>query len=206
MVTDKRHVSNFHSLSASNNLDVYITQDQEESLRLEIDENLLEHIITEVRNGELRIASDVNIRMAKSKKVYLSYKDLSSIKISSAGNVQGENKMNAGKLDIELSSAGDLNLDIEAEEINIGISSSGNAHLSGKTGYLNADLSSAGDLNAFDLVADKGDVSVSSAGDARVNITGDARFTSSSAGDIIYTGDPKIIDIHTSSAGSVRRK
>jgi hypothetical protein len=110
------------------------------------------------------------------------------------------------KLDIQMSSAGDLKLELEANEIDISISSAGNVNLKGKTKILKADLSSAGDLNAFDLEATEGDISVSSAGNARVFVTGEASFRSSSAGDIDYRGEPKIREIHTSSAGSVNKK
>ncbi len=203
---ESRNVSGFQLLKVSNGLDVFISQDDKENIRVVADENLMEHIRTEVNNGELDIYSDVSIRMAKSKKIYLHYKDLNAIKISSAGDVKSENMMHAGKLLLDLSSAGDLKLEVAAEEISVEISSSGNAHLSGKTGYLEASLSSAGDLYAFDLEAAKGDIQVSSAGNARVNITGEARFTCSSAGNIIYAGEPDIREINTSSAGNVRKR
>jgi hypothetical protein len=92
------------------------------------------------------------------------------------------------------------------DEIEIDISSAGDARLQGKTNYLKADLSSAGDLNAFDLEAKKGDVRVSSAGDANVFVTEEAIFDCSSAGSIEFKGEPRIKNISTSSAGSVNKK
>ncbi len=206
VITEERQVPHFNGISVSTGIDVYITRGNKVSLIVEADENLMEAIKTEVRNNKLKIYTSKNIRMAKSKKIYLTYENLERIDISSAGDVKGENTLVADKLYIRLSSAGDLNLDVKAEEIDINISSSGNAYLSGQTDILKAGLSSAGDLNAFDLEAKAGDVDVSSAGDAKVFITEEASFNSSSAGDIIYKGDPKIKHISTSSAGSVKRK
>jgi len=140
------------------------------------------------------------------KKVYLTYVNLNKIGVSSAGDVKAENTLNTDKLKLSLSSAGDIRLDVVADEIYVNISSSGNANLSGKTNYLKAGLSSAGDLNAFDLKAKIGDINVSSAGDAKVFITEEASFSSSSAGDIIYKGDPDIKHVSTSSAGSIKKK
>ena len=105
-----------------------------------------------------------------------------------------------------MSSAGDLKLEVEARDISVSISSAGNVSLKGKTDTLKADLSSAGDLNAYDLEAKVGDVTVSSAGSANVFVTDEATFRSSSAGDIDYKGEPRIREIHTSSAGSVNKK
>ncbi|NJK87373.1 MAG: DUF2807 domain-containing protein [Bacteroidales bacterium] len=203
---EDRDVSGFDALEVENGLDVFITMGENESLRLEADENLLPHIITEVDNGKLRIFSDVNIRMAKSKKIYVNYIQLNDISISSAGDVRSLNKLITNDLRLNLSSAGNLNLELEADEVEIEISSSGNATLSGETEYLKADLSSAGDLNAYNLEAKRGNVRVSSAGDARVNVTEEAEFNTSSAGDIVYMGDPKRINVNSSSAGEVRKR
>lgn len=206
VVTEEREISDVEALKVENGMDVFITQGEEESLRLEVDENLLEHILTEVDGRELKIFSDVNIRMAKSKKIYVTYKNLNSIKISSAGDVNGLNMLNTDRIRIDLSSAGNLNLELTAEETRVQISSSGNVTLSGTTDFLRAELSSAGDLNAFDLEARKADISVSSAGNARVFVTEEGNFEASSAGDIIYKGDPENVNVNTSSAGNVKRR
>ncbi|MFO7656949.1 MAG: head GIN domain-containing protein [Bacteroidales bacterium] len=205
VVEETRYADDFVSLRVSNGLDVYLTQGTEIFIKLEVDENLLEHIKTDISGKELKIYSDVSIRMAKSKKIYLGYRNLNEIHISSAGDVKGENTLHTDELKIRLSSAGDLKLDVIAEEVDIDISSSGNALLSGRTGYLHASLSSAGDLNAFNLEAEKADVNVSSAGDAKVFVTGEARFKSSSAGDIVYKGNPEILEMNSSSAGDIRK-
>lgn len=206
VITEERRVSDFNEINVSTGIDVYIKQGDNISVEIVADENLMAVIKTEVKNNKLKVHTTKNISMAKSKKVYLTYVELDRIEVSSAGDVKGENTLKADHLYIRLSSAGDLKLDVNAKEMDINISSSGNATLSGKTDVLKAGLSSAGDLYAFDLEAKSGDVDVSSAGDARVFITEEASFSSSSAGDIIYKGDPKINRISTSSAGSVKRK
>ncbi len=203
VITKEREVEPFNKLKVSSGIDVYITQGDVETLKLEADENLHDVINTEVREGTLRIWTEYNIRKAEDKKVHLSYRDLSSIKISSAGDVYGTNRMKAGDLRLSLSSAGDLELELDAGSIDINISSSGDARLSGTTDVLEASLSSAGDLHAFELVAKKCKVNASSAGSARVNASEELDMSSSSAGDIHYKGDAKITRMSTSSAGSI---
>jgi hypothetical protein len=173
---------------------------------VEADENLLDYIKTEVVDGKLKIYSDKNIRSAKEKKVYIEYKKLNSIDISSAGDVEGNNTLVTDVLDIEMSSAGDLTLALEADNLEISISSAGDATLSGKVNSIKADLSSAGDLKAYELEAKIGDISVSSAGSAGVFITEEASFKCSSAGSINYKGEPRLKNVSTSSAGSVNKK
>jgi predicted ribonuclease YlaK len=206
VVTEQRDIGEFTGLKVSSGIDVVIRQGKEISLELEADENLHEAIITEVVDNTLKIHTRKNIRKARSKKVFLVYKDLNSIRISSAGDVTGENTLKTGTLDIDLSSAGDLNLDVQADKIKCYISSSGDARLSGSTDILEASLSSAGDLYAFELVAKKADVSCSSAGDARVRATEEFNLRSSSAGSIYYKGEGRLVKSQTSSAGSIVKK
>ena len=109
-------------------------------------------------------------------------------------------------LDISLSSAGDLDLDVEAEQIYISISSSGDAKLSGQSDYLKATLSSAGDLDAYDLKVKKCRINVSSAGNAKIFVTEELDASASSAGDVYYMGDPASKTLNSSSAGGIHKR
>jgi hypothetical protein len=206
VVKQTRDLPVFTGVKVGSGIDVFLTQGDNQSVVVEADENLQEWIMTEVNGSVLHIYTDKNIRLAKTKRINITCKMLDRIDISSAGDVTSVNQFKAGTLDIDMSSAGDLKFEVEAKDISISISSAGNAVLKGKVDTLKADLSSAGDLNAFELEAKYGDISVSSAGSARVFITDEASFHSSSAGDIDYKGEPRVKEIHTSSAGSVNKK
>lgn len=205
VVTEQRSVPDFTGIKVSSGIDVYLTQGDNTEVIVEADENLQELIRTEVMGSVLQVKSDKNIRMAKAKKVHVTCPLIDKIEISSAGDLNGENMIRADKLDIDLSSAGDLNMEVEAGDISMEISSAGNVYLKGTAGSLTATLSSAGDLDAYDLVTASADITVSSAGNAKVYVTDEASFKSSSAGDIKYRGDPKIIEMHSSSAGTINK-
>lgn len=206
VVTEERQTDSFDRLKVSSGIDVFITQGDVESIKVIADENLIEYIRTEIFDNTLNITTKAIIRKAESKEVHLVYKNLTEIDISSAGDVEGKNRMKTDELDLDLSSAGDLLLDVEAISIDCNISSAGNAKLSGTVDVLDADLSSAGDLYAWDLVARKAHVNASSAGNARICATEEVDLNASSAGDIYYRGDPKIINTNRSSAGSIIKK
>lgn len=205
VIEEERDVSNFTGLMVSNGIDVFFTQEDEEGLILIADENLHAHIETYVRDGVLKIGSDVNIRRAHEMKIRLKVKNLNNIRISSAGDVRGENQLITEDLDISLSSAGDLRLDVSAKRISCRISSSGDAKLYGNTDELIADLSSAGNLYALDLIAKRVNVDVSSAGDAEVYATEEIEMSASSAGDVRYKGNARVLKSHTSSAGTIKK-
>jgi len=206
VVTKERQAGSFDGLRVSTGIDVYLRQGDKESISVESDENLQEYIITEIQGGVLHVYSEANIRDSKEKKVYVTMKDIKSVKASSAGDITGESPIRTKDIEIDVSSAGDIRLDVTADKINADISSSGDLSLKGKADILEADLSSAGDLNAYDLEVREANVSVSSAGDADINVSEKLTARASSAGDINYSGNPKYIDAHSSSAGGVHKK
>lgn len=207
VVDESRDISGFTGVKVSSGIDVYLSQGSSFEVRVEADENLQEVILTEMEGNMLEVRTDrVNIRNAKSKKVHVTLPELRSLKISSAGDCVGQTAFSCEDLDLSISSAGDLKLEVEARRINLDISSSGDADLSGSAEVFDVNLSSAGDLNAFDLIAGKVDVNVSSAGDARVHATEEISATASSAGNIYYKGDARVVRSQSSSAGNISHR
>jgi hypothetical protein len=206
VVKRERTVEPVSGIRVSSGIDVYLSQGDKMSLFVETDENLHEYILTEVRDGILNVYTEVNIREAEMKRVYVTLKEVNSLSTSSAGDLIGETPIRSDNLKLSASSAGDIKLEVYTKNIKGNISSSGNVTLSGETDMLEADLSSAGDLNAFNLKVREADVSVSSAGDADILVTERLNARASSAGDINYKGDPKYVDAHSSSAGGVHKK
>jgi hypothetical protein len=207
VVEEVRDVSGFTGVHVSSGIDVYLSEGDQFEVRVEADENLMEVIETEVRGNMLEVGTDrVNIRRAKSKKVYVTLPELTALKISSAGDCDGQTLFHCDDLRLSISSAGDLSLEVEADRIDIDISSSGDARIAGNAGELDASLSSAGDLDAWDLEARVVDVSVSSAGDARVFATEEISMSASSAGNIYYRGDAKVLRSSKSSAGDIVKR
>ena len=206
MVTETRDVPQFTGIKVSSGIEVFVTQGEPQRVEVQADENLQEWIRTEVNGTELNIFTDKIIRLAKTKKVTITCKSIENINISSAGEVTGLNKFKADNLEIGMSSAGQLKFEVDANEIRANLSSAAKAELKGTAKKLNADMSSAGELNAFELQANTGDISVSSAANAKVTITDEAGFHASSAGHIGYQGEPRIREINTSSGGSVNKR
>lgn len=206
VVTEKREAGYFNVVKASTGIDVYLTQGNTESITLEADDNLHKYIKTDITGNTLKVYSDANIRRAKTKRVYVTVKDIVKISVSSAGDVIGENTLHTDELTLSASSAGDIKLSLQVKRLNCDLSSSGDMDLQGTADELHAGLSSAGDLNAYDLKTRIADVSTSSAGNAKIYVTEKLTATASSAGDIYYMGDPEEVDGHASSAGGIHKK
>lgn len=207
VIEESRDISGFKGVLVSSGIDVYLSEGNDFKVMVEADENLMEVILTELKGSMLFVGTErYGIRRARSKKVFVTLPELEKLKISSAGDCVGQTPFNCKDLDLSISSAGDLSLEVNADRIFLDLNSSGDARIEGTANLLKVSLSSAGDLNAFDLKAKKVDVDVSSAGSASVFATDEISMNVSSAGKIYYMGDAEVIRSRTSSAGDIIKK
>lgn len=205
--TEKRNLDGFTGVKTATAIDIYLTQGNKFEVIVEADDNLIEHIITKVDDGILKVYFDrVNVTWSKKKVVHVTMKEIEYIKASSAGDVIGQNLIKAEDLKIVTSSAGDVILEVVAQSLDLSTSSSGDITLSGEADYLEANTSSAGDIKAYELTVKEADISASSAGDVKITVTDRLHAKASSAGDIYYRGNPPKVDARSSSAGDIVKK
>ncbi|MFT5243753.1 MAG: hypothetical protein ACI8QQ_001686, partial [Psychroserpens sp.] len=76
---DRTIEDQFSEIEASRGLDVYLTQSDSPSLKVQADENLHDIIITKIENGVLKIYAEDNIRRSESKKIMVNVSNLTSV-------------------------------------------------------------------------------------------------------------------------------
>jgi len=206
VVTEERSVDPFNGIKGSSGLKVFITQGNEESVKIIADQNLQEKIKTEVIEGKLKIYTEYNIRNAKSKEVHVVYKNIDYLSSSSGCALKGENKLETDDIRINVSSGGHLKLEITASQIECDASSGGEGSLKGTTDNLEVNASSGGGLDATDLVSKYVIAGASSGGHAKVYATEGFNMDASSGGNISYSGGGKVDKKNSSSGGSIRKR
>lgn len=196
-----------------------------ESLRIEAQEDLIEYLETEVRNGRLTIGTrdNVNLRSARPVNYYLTVTGLDTIAISSSGDIKAPDlraerfsvaisssgnldmgDLRAGTLTVEISSSGDVTMGVlNADTLEVNISSTGDLDIAGgEVKGQKVTISSSGKYTAQDLASDEADVRLNSNGSATLWVRNDLKARLSSSGDLRYRGNPTV-DATTSSSGDV---
>ena len=205
IVKKERTIGSFDGVSTSCAIDVILVQGNDYSLSIKTEENLHEYIITEVKDNVLHLYTKANIRNSKGMKAFVSMREISSLKASSAGDIIAEETIKTDEIKLSASSAGDIKLKLRAKAVYARTSSAGDIELSGSADFLEASTSSSGDIIAGDFEVKDAHVSASSSGDALVYVTGNLNAKASSNGDVRYMGNPQV-EAKTSSAGSVKKK
>ncbi len=222
---ETRSLSSFSRISANEGIDVYLKEGDKEEARV-IARNIdLDDVLTDVSGGRLKIHLDGNNHRNIDVEVYVTYKSINAISVSSAASVRAEDKLEtSGDFDVDVSSAGDLEATIKADELSIDVSSAGDAELEVEVDEIEANVSSAGDIevsgsarmqdieahssggyDAYDVESEEVDVSASSGGSIKVNVSQKVDARASSGGTVRYRGSPRYVDVSSSSGGTIRR-
>ena len=207
VVTTEREVSSdFTVVRGSTGLDVYLTQGDENKIVVEADENLHEHITTNIEGGKLHVKSEKNIRSAASRKVHVTYIALEGIEASSGADVKTTNQLKSENLYLKSSSGSDLVADVYVKELSLDSSSGSDLKVSGSAKNVEAEASSGSDINAKSLEALNAKARASSGSDITLNVSNSLDAKASSGGDIKYYGNPKDVMKHKSSSGGDVKK
>lgn len=210
--TENRNVSNFNAVKVSTGIDLYITMGTTESVKIVADDDIIDELITEVKDGTLKIYMKQSNNWFnwntgnQTRKAYVTVKELQAIDASSGSDVKSENTLKGEDLKVKASSGSDVVLDVYYKNLWLDTSSGSDAKISGKTKTLEAEASSGSDIKAQELESKICKVSVSSGSDATVNVTDELYAKASSGADVRYYGNPQVKDIDESSGGDVSHK
>lgn len=204
VVSEERDISsNFETIKVQQGINLYLTQGNSTDIKVEADDNIIDLLITEVKNNELKIFFEKNVYRAKSKNVYLTTDDISEIRTSSGANVKSENTLQVTSLDLDSSSGSSIKLEVNAEEITSESSSGSHIKIYGKTTTFSAKSSSGSSIDAEDLKCEEAYAKASSGANIDLNVSEKLTAKASSGGDIDYEGSPADVNKDTSSGGSV---
>ena len=201
---EKREVTEeFTVVSASEGLDVFVTQDKDFEIRVEADENIIDLIGTDIKDGKLRIHAIENIGRA-TKKVFVSLPDITALDASSGADLIAEGVIETDKITLDCSSGADLQLELVADEVDADSSSGADIKISGEANVFYADASSGSDIKARDFLVKTCNANASSGADISGNVSESLTADASSGADISYSGEASV-QKKKSAAGSVHK-
>jgi hypothetical protein len=204
----EKNVSDFNEVEVSGAIDVHVSQGELRPVRIQGDENLLSYVEVDQEGDkiEVRTKKGFNLRPTKKMKLYLSSPNYRKLDVSGACNITSDNRLALNNpLDLEVSGAGDINVDVNAPSVEAQVSGSGNVNMKGETRNFELKISGAGDAKCYGLLSEKTKVNISGAGSAEVFASVELDANVSGAGSIKYQGNAPKVNQHVSGAGSVKK-
>ena len=203
--SETREVGKFSGVKVAEGIDVFLKQGDREQVRVEVSGTDPSNVITEIAGSYLKVHMKDGRYRSVDAKVYVTYVKLNNLSASSAGSIFSDGTIQSDAMDISASSAGSIEVSIDAGTVEVSSSSAGEVELKGRVNKISMDASSAGEIDGYDLEAKDVVAEASSGGSAKLNATESLRGKASSGGSIRYRGNPDRLDTNSSSGGSVRK-
>lgn len=197
---DKINISDYNSIIYKQ------IKDTVSPLVIEIDDNLLDQLQIEVKDGELNVRLDDSSTKASKFVVYTSSPNLEKVRLSGAGNFKADDKVELNKLSLDVSGAGNITFqDLMVDSVKCSVSGAGNIKLIGRAGFSDCKVSGVGSIKASDLVAKESKCNVSGVGSINVHAEEKLKASVSGVGSVKYKGDPISLEKKESGVGSVKK-
>jgi hypothetical protein len=209
VVNQTRTTDNYDRISVTGMMDVQLVAGKEGKIDLEGESNLLEHIETEVSGGTLKISVEKGINLQPSRnypiKIVVPFEDLDAVTLTGSGHIRGNDVIRAREFKVAVTGSGNMNLNLDVEELKGTVTGSGDVKLRGKARHLNCTVTGSGDFLAYELRTQSTKAAVTGSGDIEISVEDDLEARVSGSGDIRYKGSPAKQNFKTSGSGSVAK-
>jgi hypothetical protein len=169
VITQTRDVAIFDGIKVSGVFNVFFTQGEPQSVKIETDENIMDKISTKVNNGILELGTRGNLNNPGRLNVYIFAKDLKSLNLGGASKFSTTDKITTSQLTIELSGIATAALTTDAATVKCNLSGVCKLDLNGTGDQLTADISGTSKLSASKFEVNDAKIKASGVSSAIVN-------------------------------------
>jgi len=190
VITREIAVQPFDALTAGGVFNVVLKQGDKEQVKIEAEDNLqpLFEVTNEGSALKIRMKKDVNLKHAKKMNVYITFRTLKSLNLSSVGNISAANSLRFENLELENSSVGNVDLDLAVQKLSVKNNSVGSLKLTGKADNAIIKSNSVGSIQASGLIVQVMDIQNDGVGGAEVNAVKELKVRDSFLGKVRNTG------------------
>jgi len=205
MITESRKVEKFNEVDISGSFEVTLKQDSSNLVTITADDNLMKLIRTDVHSGRLRIYNRKSIRSSGTLTVTLGVGNLREVNASGAIVIRTSGPINAQNLNLRLSGASKVNMDLIAGQVITTGNGATELTLTGRAGSHQLQLSGAADVHALDFAVNNYEIKTSGASKCQIAVLNKLELLTSGASNVVYRGNPSSINNHKSGASSIRK-
>ncbi len=197
--SELRTLPEFHAVTLSTVGTVWVSVGQAQSVRIQVDDNVMDYIITTVVNGELFITSDPSVSLSDfDLYVTLATTDLEGLTLTGVGTMESEgNILDLDSFYVNLSGVGNINVRLLADYMRSTLSGVGDVSVEGSVNFHRIIHSAVGTITAYECSTDTTVAVLSGIGNAQVFVNDYLNVTIGGRGSLYYMGMPDITSVIT---------
>ena len=207
-----RNVSGFHAIEVSGGINLYLSNGDEAVAVSAKDKEIRDRIITEVKDGVLKIYFDwkkgfkFNWKGGNAMKAYVSFKALDKLVASGGSDVKMDGTIKSIALKINISGGSDLSAKVDVGSLTLDQSGGSDVDLTGTVTDMKIEASGGSDFSGYDLVSDNCVIHASGGSDVNITVNKALYAEASGASDVNWKGKAEVKGAHASGAGSVSHR
>ncbi|MBQ4229945.1 MAG: DUF2807 domain-containing protein [Salinivirgaceae bacterium] len=204
--TSTRQVSGFTGIDVGQGIKVNVVIGNADNVVVTAPADYIDDIKTEVKNGTLVIHWDKkrNIRMPQKVEVDVTAIGIVRV-VASSGATVTTDTLTGDNLVFAASSGARINAMAKANKVTAESSSGSSVMLAGKAQNVDFDASSGASISGDKLTAANGKAEASSGASVSVSANVNLEAEASSGGRVRYSGNPTMVNVSSSSGGSISR-
>lgn len=205
ITTEQRSVSGFDGVESYGSFDVFITTENEPSVKIEADENILSLIETNVEDNKLQIRTKrgFNLRPSRDIRIFVSGPLYGTLATNGSGNITGKNSINSNNaVKLWIRGSGSIEVELNAPSVSAEIAGSGSLKISGKAKEFKSGIYGSGDIKAGNLQTEESKVEIAGSGNVEVFANNKLDVKVMGSGDVRHRGGANVSS-HIAGSGSV---
>ena len=208
VVRQQRTVGNFDKLNVRVGMHVRIVAGEAGTADLEGESNILEHVITEVKDGELTImlAQNQGYSQTKGVTVTIHVPKLEQIMVSTGCSVESDIPIKSDKLTATVETGSRLTAPLTTKNLKLTVAQGSQASLTGTATEADIWLSGAGKLDADKLAIAHANVRLDGASNANIHVTKTLSATADGISTVNYSGNPTVKSMEATGLSTIRKQ
>lgn len=208
ITTVTRSIKSFDKVHVGGFFDVELVDGREGNVTIKGEENIIPYIITEVRDGSLKIKvkDHVNIKTYKKLTVTVPFNSISSASLGGSGNIFIKKTISSENASFSIGGSGNIKATVDTNSVKSSIGGSGNIYLKGKTNTLKSSIGGSGNLIAYDLNCKELKASLAGSGNIKASVSYKIKASLVGSGNIFYKGNPELVDTNAIGSGNIIKK
>lgn len=199
-------VKHFDEIKVEGIIKLVLKQDSSYSIMIRADSAILKHIRADVNGRELSLRlEDGKYCGSDSIVVYAGIGELRKLDTDGAVKVEGEGRIYANDLNLELTGTSDVNLDLSVSKLTTKIDGIGTLRLSGQAGMHDLSTKGTAKVEAFNFISGVYDINVDGIGKANINVLNELKVKTSGSSEVYYKGNPNQVDEKKSGAAKLEK-
>ena len=207
VVTENRTTADYEKIAVGGSFDVTLIDGEEGQLTIKIEDNLKQYLITEVKDGTLKVQwkKGVNIYTKKGVTITIPFEQINAVSLAGSGNITTKKTISSHDLVLKVAGSGDLDLDVKASDLTAKIAGSGDIRINGVTTNMTCKIAGSGDFDGYNLTTRDAEVKIAGSGKVKATINGKVNAKIVGSGDVYYKGTGTTENVKVAGSGSVTK-